>query len=96
MPEGAHYTGKTGKMAKRNQLSGKVQEILEICQSIGNFVCSTCKFANSKDQGYCMVIFATQTTGHKSQTIVQEQVSVIREKRQNTSNFKIDFEWGPY
>ena len=47
-------TGKIGKMTKRNSLSGKTQGIWKFCQTTGNFVCSSCKFPDSKGKGYCV------------------------------------------
>ena len=57
--QGAHgteKTGKTGKMAKKKSLSGKTQGIWKFCQNTGNFVCSSCKFPDSKGKGYCDIL----------------------------------------
>ena len=40
-------------MAKKKSVSGKTQGILKFCQNTGNFVCSSCKFPDSKGKGYC-------------------------------------------
>ena len=53
--QGTHCTGKTGKMAKTNSLSGKTQGILKFCQNTGktgNLVCSSWKFPDSKGTRY--------------------------------------------
>ena len=44
--------GKQGKWEKKS-LSGKTQGIWKFCQNTGNFVCSSCKFPDSKGIGYC-------------------------------------------
>ena len=38
---------------QKNSLSGKTQGIWKFCQNTGNFVCSSCKFPDSKSKGYC-------------------------------------------
>ena len=38
---------------QKNSLSGKTQGIGKFCQNTGNFVCSSCKFPDSKGKGYC-------------------------------------------
>ena len=37
----------------KNSLSGKTHGISKFCQNTGNFVCSSRKFPDSKDTGYC-------------------------------------------
>ena len=51
--QGTHGTGKTGKMATTKSLSGKTQGIWKFYQNMGNLVCSSCKFPDSKGKGYC-------------------------------------------
>ena len=46
------HMGKQGKWPKKSQ-SGKTQGIWKFCQNTGNFVCSSCKFPDSKGKGYC-------------------------------------------
>ena len=50
--QGTHCTGKTGKMVKRNSLSGKTQGIWKFCQNTGYLFCSSCKFPDSKGKRY--------------------------------------------
>ena len=37
---------------RKNSLSGKTQGIWKCCQNTGNFVCSSCKFPDSKGKRY--------------------------------------------
>ena len=81
---------------------------LEILENTGNFVCSSCKFPDSKGKGYCDIcckisIFYPEV-GKVCQVsftyvIVTNDVNWHRENlrldRENTGNLKIQFEWVP-
>ena len=54
--QGTHPTGKTGKMAKKNPCqgnTGKMKIFPKHRETIGNFICSSCKFPDAKSKGYC-------------------------------------------
>ena len=51
--QGTHGTGKTGKMATKNSLSGKTQGLWKFGQNTGNLVCSSWKCSDSKSKGFC-------------------------------------------
>ena len=97
--QGIHGTGKTGKMAKKKILSGKTQGIWKFCQNTGNFVCSSCKFPDSKGKGYCDICCNTFFSVSFVYIIVTNYVNWHRENlrldREKTGNFKIQFEWVP-
>ena len=45
--------GKQRKWTQKNPCQGKTQGIWKFCQKTGNFVCSSCKFHDSKGKEYC-------------------------------------------
>ena len=54
--QGTHGTGETGKMAKKipvRENTGNLEMLPKLRENTGNFVCSSCKFPDSKGKGYC-------------------------------------------
>ena len=43
------------EIGPEKSLLGKTQEILKCCQNERTFVCSSCKFRDSKESGYCNI-----------------------------------------
>ena len=105
--------GKQAKMTKKNPCQGK-QGIWKFCRNTANrektenFVCSSCRFPDSKGKEYC------NTCRHNFNVFLDDgyicQVSLVyvivthhinwhrenlRSDRENTGNFKMQFEWGP-
>ena len=54
--QGTHCTGKTGKIAQKNSLSGKTQVIWKFCpkhrENTENLFCSSCTFPDSKGKRF--------------------------------------------
>ena len=82
--EGTHGTGKTGKMAKNNSLSGKTQGIWKYCQNTRNLVCSGVTSMILKVQD--ILIFAAKISNFWGD--LAESAKICRE------NFKKYFEAG--
>ena len=89
-------------MAPKNPCQGKHREFDNFAQKIGNFICSSCKFSDSKDTGHCdiccevteffKVIFAYEIVA-KSEMGTGKISS--RADSKNTGNLQMGFEWEP-